>query len=179
LSRYQDITFKLFLHSNDFEKSKIHFIKGGDIIRLKHTELDAYVTADKCYETKFSECYIRKYIGEYKEEEKHVDSLWEIEISNFKNRGNYCNIDDDERKLKLRHFTTGKLLMMHEIQKENGKKFLIPVLGGHVDDQNKKYRDIFDEKSFTEFKLTDVNQDKILENDHTYGIHIQGLFLAT
>jgi len=44
-----------------------------------------------------------------------VDSLWEIEIANFKNRGNYCKIDDDERKLKLRHFTTGKLLMMHEI----------------------------------------------------------------
>ena len=69
--------------------------------------------------------------------------------------------------------------MMHEIQKTNGKKFLIPVLGAHVDDQNKKYREIFDEKTYTEFKLTDVNQDKILENDHTYGIHIKKLYLAT
>jgi dolichyl-phosphate-mannose--protein O-mannosyl transferase len=157
LSRYQDITFKLFLYSSDFKKDQIHSIKGGDIIRLKHTELGGYITADRCYEGKFPECYIRKYIGEYKEEEMHVDSLWEVEVAHFKHRGNYCKIDDEERKLKLRHFTTGKLLMMHETIKKDGNKYLIPVLGDHVDDQNKKYRELNDEKSFTEFKLTDVN----------------------
>jgi len=57
------------------------------------------------------EVYIRKYTGEYKQEENHVDSLWEVEIVDFKERGNTCVIDEEERTLRLRHFTSGRLLM--------------------------------------------------------------------
>ena len=61
-----------------------------------------------------------------------MDSLWEIEINDFSQRGNICNIDLDSegpnshRTLKLRHFTTGRLLMMNV-----GKG--IPVLGPHIE----------------------------------------------
>jgi hypothetical protein len=56
LSRYQDTTFKLFLHckEDDMQKQKdmSRFIKGGDLVRLRHTELEGYLTADNCYEDK-------------------------------------------------------------------------------------------------------------------------------
>jgi hypothetical protein len=64
-----------------------HFIKGGDLVRLKHTEIEGFLTADQCYEDesgKNPEIYIRKYTGSYNTELNHVDSLWEVEISDFK-----------------------------------------------------------------------------------------------
>jgi len=62
------------------------FIKGGDLVRLRHTELEGYLSADICYEDKSNkqpEVYIRRYFGEYDEENLHTDSLWEVEINDF------------------------------------------------------------------------------------------------
>jgi hypothetical protein len=53
ISRYQDTIFKLFLHckEDDMQKPKDmnRIIKGGDLVRLRHTELEGYLIADKCY----------------------------------------------------------------------------------------------------------------------------------
>jgi len=135
LARYIENTFKLFLHSSEIEKEKqiiqSNFIQGGDIIRLKHTEIEGYLTADYCYEDKTGknpEVYIRKYTGEYPQEYIHVDSLWEVEITDFNQRGNTCIIDDMERTLRLRHFTTGRLLMI-----KRGLKINKPILSLHME----------------------------------------------
>ncbi len=110
------------------------YIKGGDLVRLRHTELEGYLTADYCYEDKQSkqpEVYVRKYYGQYEEEKLQTDSLWEVEINDFSQRGNMCIIDLDDqnasRSLKLRHFATGRLLMLN-IAKQ------IPVLGPHIEE---------------------------------------------
>jgi len=46
----------------------MNLIKGGDLILLKHIEIDGYLTADTPYESDSAECYIRKYEGEFKDE---------------------------------------------------------------------------------------------------------------
>ena len=64
---------------DDFPKQS-DFVKGGDIIRIKHMELGGYLAADIPYETDYPEIYIDNYVGEHVEELNSVKYLWEVEI---------------------------------------------------------------------------------------------------
>ena len=47
LAHYHDVTLKLLLHCSDDQKfPRKDYIKGGDIIRLEHTELGGFISAD-------------------------------------------------------------------------------------------------------------------------------------
>ena len=93
LSHYQETTFQLMLFSNDDKKFKRStHIKGGDLIRLKHTEKSGYLAADRPFVSPYAEAFLRNYNGEYKEEHNSVDCIWEIESYTARLRGNTCKL---------------------------------------------------------------------------------------
>ena len=57
-------------------------IFGGDLIRLKHTELFGNLSSDLSYYSDEPEVYLRTYKGEYNELENSVSSVWQIEMNN-------------------------------------------------------------------------------------------------
>ena len=56
------------------------YLKGGDIVRIKHAEHDGFLAADLCYQREYPEVYVDNYVGEYPEEKNSVKYLWEVEI---------------------------------------------------------------------------------------------------
>lgn len=49
------------------------------MVLLKSTEINGYLSANRPYGKRFIEVFLRKYNGEYAEEQNSVDNLWIIE----------------------------------------------------------------------------------------------------
>lgn len=96
LSLFSDLQWQFLLHATHTEDES-RCIKGGDYIKLKHTELGYYLTADVSYTKEGApEAYLRKYYGEYVEEEESLNSIWVIEYDKAFKRGDYCYLRDKE-----------------------------------------------------------------------------------
>ena len=106
-------------------------VLGNELIKLKHTEVEGYLSAGLKYKAASCEVYIRNYEGEFKTEEDSVSNLWEIEHMDLMERGREFlmegnNSEDDMNYLKisvqfrLRHFLTGKLLQRFPMLKQDG-----------------------------------------------------------
>ena len=127
-----------FWHSSD---EKDRFIKGGDIIRIRHLGIDAHIQSMP----NGNECSLVRYRGTDVLEEKDSNSLFEIEINCDEERGRYVywneakddsdeaettdllgldsnEIDQNEEKIssvfKLRHVNSG----LHLTVKKKGDK---------------------------------------------------------
>ena len=62
LTQYNLTTYQILLYSSDEEKfPKKEFLKGGDLIRLQHTESEGYLMADKPFESEYAELFIGNY----------------------------------------------------------------------------------------------------------------------
>ncbi len=72
----------------------MQYLKGGDLIRLQHTESKGYLASDSPFQMDDSEVFVRIYNGtdEFDEENYSVDTVWEIEINRPNNRGNTCKV---------------------------------------------------------------------------------------
>lgn len=71
LSLFSDTTWQIIRHSKGQQIEDDHElnIKGGEIVRLKHTELDELLTADVGYTQELPELFTRTYTGDYEEEQ--------------------------------------------------------------------------------------------------------------
>ena len=118
------------------------------------------------------ECYIRKYFGKYPSEKLHADSLWEVTINSFSERGNVGVLDDEygNRTLKLRHFTTGRFLMLSIIKE-------IPVLAPYIEDLSLGQREEWDKYTEVKLQKTDITQGDLIDNDQTYGLKIDDRYI--
>jgi hypothetical protein len=95
-------------------------IRGGQIIRLIHTESGEPLTADVAYEGLLPEGFLRTYMGEFHTENLCVASLWQLELDipyacgshlHYANKG-----DGSPRYLRLRHLLTGRFMGMEEVK---------------------------------------------------------------
>ena len=161
LSSEKECVFTLKLFKKNFSSN--HFVFSFDYVTLEHTELQAFLTADRKYENEkvFKEfVFLRKYFGEIKEEEFNLDSIWIIEPSgtDFVSKkievSSYLKVNKDIERMKLRHFSTGKILNFIKI---NDKYF--PVL------EEK------DENSLIDFKSLENNS--FLLNSNLYYISMK------
>ena len=66
-------------------------IRGGDLIMLKHSESEGFLTAEFPLLAELPEVFLRNYKGEFEKEEFSVSSLWEIEIDEgLVGKGTHC-----------------------------------------------------------------------------------------
>jgi hypothetical protein len=66
LSLVSDVHWQMFRHGSPV--AELRTLLGGDIVRLRHTELGSCLMADKQYVGTAPECFVSRYTGEYKEE---------------------------------------------------------------------------------------------------------------
>ena len=83
-------TFKPIPHAQVGENSLKKFIKGGQVVRLQHTELGGYLTSDDLDFTddQLAEVYVRSFNGDkFDIEATTSGDLFEVEIAHNKDRG--------------------------------------------------------------------------------------------
>eukprot|EP00753_Platysulcus_tardus_P010959 PLAT3172.1.p1 GENE.PLAT3172.1~~PLAT3172.1.p1 ORF type:complete len:3198 (-),score=1828.26 PLAT3172.1:113-9706(-) len=92
---------------SDYNPAADRYIMGGDAVRLRHTEADAYLCAD----VDTGRVYLRVYSGEESSEALSTDALWEIELEDPQ-KGHTCTwMKGLERaRYRFRHIGTGKFL---------------------------------------------------------------------
>lgn len=135
LSNTKDCYWQFLFHGSPEPHDSIK-IKGGDLIRIRHTEIAGELTVETNFSNDFEECFLRKYQGEFPEEETSVNSVWEVEIDSPFFRGDQIEIFNEEseeqaKTYRLRHLLSGKLLVINEgfISGEGKKeKSLLPGL---------------------------------------------------
>ena len=85
---FSESTWQIFPHGKEFiEEDDINVIKGGDLIRLRHTELLEYLSVDQAFNSENPEVYLHKYNGDYEEEGNTAKSIFEVELNKCFGRG--------------------------------------------------------------------------------------------
>lgn len=97
-----------------------NLVMGNDLIKLKHTELEGFLSADLAYTMENPEIFVKNYTGEYKSEENSANSIWEIEHVVSDERGREFKLTSQNNPdgvpykkseiFRLRHFCSGMLL---------------------------------------------------------------------
>jgi len=121
VSQFKDCTWKIHYYGKHKENDEA-IVRGGDLIKLKHTELNAYLAADTLVQVESTKVYGREYIGEFPEEDNSINTIWEVELDEHTTRGAQCIIKDEKnnsKPLKLRHFLTGKILSIGDENANN------------------------------------------------------------
>lgn len=111
-------------------------IRGGDLIQLRHQELQGFLSSDYCYKSPFQECFIRNYTGQYEKENIDVSQVWEVEIEQNLERGAEIQTvrkDEDANDVpaalptyRLRNYLTGKLMTLTDLRLDGNKQILVP-----------------------------------------------------
>lgn len=150
-SRFQLIPFK---HA---DPDTFKFIKGGDIVKIKHTEIGGYLCIDGTLESKQNGplCFIRNYRGNDYMEEKNSNCMFEVEVHCHSEQGRFIkwrdgdNLKDNENvdllglnskslaaneelnyNFRLRHLNSGRYL---SIKPGNSKDKFMMCLGSDSD----------------------------------------------
>ncbi len=113
ISQFRDCLWKIYHYSSYKSEEESMIVRGGDLVRIRHTEHEAYLAADYCMQTENPEVYGRLYYGEFSEESESMNSIWEVEIDNRSNKGGNCEILGSKKNykhLRLRHLLTGRIL---------------------------------------------------------------------
>jgi len=108
-------------YADDLQK----FLKGGDIVRIRHTEKNAYIFSEGSNKTSdgLPIAMLRKYRGKMDLEEKTSNDLFEIELNAGKERGRFLNQLREgnnqyvSENFRLRHLNSGRLLTVRERSK--------------------------------------------------------------
>jgi len=112
LSQEADCTFLIKLFRK-IDKVNEQNLFGYDLVKIKHTEIQADLTADIDYDLLGQpQVYLRNYEGEYKEEKTSLFSIWSIEHEKFECAGekfeNQENSNKYQIQIRARNFLTGK-----------------------------------------------------------------------
>lgn len=99
----------LLFSSNQFGKDETtRAVQGCDLIRIKHSEFESYLSSSLEFRGAKQEVYFRKYVGNYPEEETGMESVWEIVHPNKINQGAPIILEDT--RVCIRHFNSGKMI---------------------------------------------------------------------
>jgi len=113
ISQFRDCLWKIYHYSSYKSEEESMIVRGGDLVRIRHTEHEAFLAADYCMQAENPEVYGRLYYGEFSEESESINSIWEVEIDSRGNKGGNCQILGDKKQYKhirLRHLLTGRVL---------------------------------------------------------------------
>jgi len=135
VSQFKDCTWKFFYYGKNIEPVST-IVRGGDLLKLRHTEIQALLAADSHSYNKNFKVYGRSYVGEFEEEENGINTIWEIESEEPVLRGDQCQFKDEQGKQKvfrLRHFLTGKLLCIQNGETKEGVRPLLMLTGSEYD----------------------------------------------
>lgn len=138
-------TYKLLLQTSIAEYAPRKFVKGSDVVRLRHTELGGYLTSDDLDFTddQLAEVYVKRHKGDSGDDEATTSGdLFEIEIASNSDRGQVCvfsGVDSSGNQgcFRLRHLNSGRLVVTQQAT-IGGKQIATLGLGDHVDDSNSK-----------------------------------------
>jgi hypothetical protein len=119
LSQEPQNSFQLIIYRKfDDSGRTVDALRGGDIVRIMHTESESMLTSDLSYMGDGrSEVFLRRYNGPYHEENLSASSLWIIEHRSF----DYAGADFPrkhneletrlESMIRLRHFLTNQVIV--------------------------------------------------------------------
>lgn len=123
-------------------------IVGLDVISLDHPELQGELSSDIIYREDTPEVYFRGYKGKYPLEYRSLNSLWQIEHLNHMNQGSIFDaLEYNEHVLssnlttnhfRLRHFLTGRLMIVRTTPHRDGKSYNKILLKREVPDKAKQ-----------------------------------------
>jgi hypothetical protein len=78
---------------------------------LIHTETKGELCSDYYYANENPEIFIRKYVGDYEDEESSINSVWQIESESYEEKGASISVpSENSKKCFLRHFLTGAVI---------------------------------------------------------------------
>lgn len=152
--------------------SSANHLKGTDLIRLRHTELNGYICASLKYSDKCN-IYVRNYVGEFSEENYSSNSIWEIESNSIDSRGDSFkmiektqdeyNTNKLSESFRLRHFLSGCLF-------DNQPSSICYL--------NEGQKDIMDPPGYSLIEAEPILKNlKFLQQDYSYYISINGEYL--
>ena len=78
------------------------------MIRIKHSEIDAYLAASVCFKDSAPEVYFRKYYGEHETEVNNANTIWEINEDREVYQGK--GIVPNSPCVVLKHLNSGRIL---------------------------------------------------------------------
>lgn len=117
------------------------------MVSLDHPELQAELSGDIIYNEDMPEVYFRGYKGKYPLEYRSLNSLWQIEHLTHTNQGSMFDaLEYNEHVLssnlttnhfRLRHFLTGRLMIVRSSPQREGKTFNKILLKREIPDKNK------------------------------------------
>ena len=119
LSQEPRAAFQVVLYRTYKENPQSEMIKGGDLVRICHTEINAELTADISYGSLDQvEVYFREYQGSFKEESVSVSSYFYLEHEELDKAGEgfllptHDSETHAQAKILLRHFLTNRLIVL-------------------------------------------------------------------
>ena len=141
LSQEAESAWRLVLFR--FSGLKPNLVLGNDLITLKHTELEGYLSADLAYELENPEVFVRNYNGEFKTEEHSLMHVWEIEQMESEEKGKEFILEENHddtgysihkrsKPFRLRHFATGMLLRTQKNEADHINYLVLDVLSESV-----------------------------------------------
>ena len=178
-------TFKPIPHAQVGEDPLNKFIKGGQVVRLQHTELGGYLTSDDLDFTddQLAEVYVRAYNGDrFDMEATTSGDLFEVEIAHNSDRGQIWSFNEEietttQFYYRLRHLNSGRLVRSQTVTL-SGKKINTLGLADHIDDKNAG--ELMRSSLFKLFSTTVDNDNRIRSGETTKIFSIKTLeYLCT
>eukprot|EP00359_Climacostomum_virens_P006183 CAMPEP_0204913810 /NCGR_PEP_ID=MMETSP1397-20131031/11670_1 /ASSEMBLY_ACC=CAM_ASM_000891 /TAXON_ID=49980 /ORGANISM="Climacostomum Climacostomum virens, Strain Stock W-24" /LENGTH=436 /DNA_ID=CAMNT_0052085137 /DNA_START=12 /DNA_END=1318 /DNA_ORIENTATION=+ len=168
-----------------FYRSDTAFVlKGGDIVRLYHTEKEGYLASEGVDFTEdgLPEVYVRHSKKEDDQEATCCGDLFIVEIaekSTVMSRGSPCTWtvgDKDETEYRLRHLMTGQLLTVAE----HGPNSVLS-LAPHLHEMEGRQMARIADDTLIKLKPTAVDCDEFLRSSEIVKINIsqKSLYLST
>ena len=101
LNSYYSSSFQ-FIPFRHAEPERERFICGGDIIKIKHTEIGGHLCVDGNGDKALAlSCFVRKYRGTNSMEENDSNCLFEIEMYGSDHKGRFIKWKDPETNKNL------------------------------------------------------------------------------
>ena len=91
------------------------FVKGGDIVRLRHTELNGFLTVDgsvKAGDT--NKAYVRVYRGSDDTEARDSNSLFIVELNRNRLRGDFLRWPSEQAEVEYSPLQSLDILQSEE-----------------------------------------------------------------
>lgn len=114
------LNWQVFLHGTlDYEddgSSKESFLKGGELVRIKHSQINAYLSSSVCFHGRTPEVYFRNYNGAHDAEHQSLNSIWEISHNRILRQAEPFSAENNS--IILRHYNSGRVI---QVDPKSGK----------------------------------------------------------